>query len=277
MTMQPSGRSSPREHALSIGAGAVLVLALALAAWAVLHPAAGTAAQSQYAPSSTTPPTIAGAPAEGETLTAVEGTWQGDALTFTYQWQRCNPGGQACAAIAGATGKTYVVVRDDLGRTLRVAVTARNAQGSATATSAQTATVTGPPGSITLPSGRISIPVTSVPATERLIVEQVQFSPNPVRSRTAPITVRITVHDTRGYAVRNVDVFIRSTPLVTSSQQQARTGEDGTITYVLTPERDFPQIRNGYSLQFFVKAYRTGDNPLGGVAGYRLVQVPLAR
>ena len=116
-----------------------------------------------------------------------------------------------------------------------------------------------------------------MPATERLIVDRVQFSPNPIRSRTQPITAKITVRDTRGYAVRNVDVFIRSTPLVTVSPPPARTIEDGTITYVLTPERDFPQIRNSYNIQFFVKAYRQGDNPLGGVAGYRLVQVPMAR
>jgi hypothetical protein len=42
------------------------------------------------------------------------------------------------------------------------------------------------------------------------------------------------------------------------------------------PERDLP-IRNGYNVQFFVKAFRQGDNPLGGIAGYRLVQVATAR
>jgi hypothetical protein len=29
-------------------------------------------------------------------------------------------------------------------------------------------------------------------------------------------------------------------------------------------------------VQFFIKAYRAGDPPLGGIAGYRLVQVRLA-
>lgn len=276
MTTSPSERSDQR-RALSLGAGAILAVGLALALWAVLHPAAGTAAQSQYAPTNTAPPTISGTPAEGATLTAVEGTWVGTGLVFTYQWQRCNASGAACVAAPGSTGKTYTIIRSDVGQTLRVAVTARNAQGAATATSAQTAVVSGPPGSITLPNGLISIPVSSVPATERLIVDRVQFSPSPIRSRTQPITARVTVRDTRGYAVRNVEVFIRSTPLVTVSPPPARTIEDGTITYVLTPERDFPQIRNGYNLQFFVKAYRQGDNPLGGVAGYRLVQVPMAR
>jgi hypothetical protein len=44
----------------------------------------------------------------------------------------------------------------------------------------------------------------------------------------------------------------------------------------MTPRSTFPQPRNGYNVQFFVKAYRSGDNPLAGVAGYRLVQVKLA-
>ena len=39
----------------------------------------------------------------------------------------------------------------------------------------------------------------------------------------------------------------------------------------------FPALRNGYSLQFYVKAYRQGDPVLGGIAGTRLVQVPLSR
>ena len=37
----------------------------------------------------------------------------------------------------------------------------------------------------------------------------------------------------------------------------------------------FPELKG--NVQFFVKAYRSGDNPLGGVAGYRLAQVRLAR
>jgi hypothetical protein len=144
----------------------------------------------------------------------------------------------------------------------------------------QTARVTGPTGpagAIRLPNGEISIPVTSVPASERLIVDRVQFTPSPVRSRTEPIQVRIKVRDTRNYVVRDVLVFIRSTPQVTSVPPRGRTGQDGWITYTMQPEPDFPQIRNEYNVQFFVKAYRQGDNPLGGVAGYRLVQVAMAR
>ena len=96
---------------------------------------------------------------------------------------------------------------------------------------------------ITLPNGEKSIPVTSVPSNERLVVDQVQFSPNPIRSRTDPITVRIKVKDTRGYVVRDALVFFRSTPLVTRNAQDQKTGQDGWLQLTVTPENDFPEIR----------------------------------
>jgi hypothetical protein len=131
---------------------------------------------------------------------------------------------------------------------------------------------------ITLPSGERSIPVTSIPADQRLVVSDVRFSPNPVRSRTAPISVRVRVKDTRGYVVRNALVFARSTPLVTRAvRPQQPTATDGWVTFTMQPRFSFPQPRNGFNVQFFVKAYRQGDPPLAGVAAYRLVQVRLAR
>jgi hypothetical protein len=78
-------------------------------------------------PSSTSPPTISGIAADGQTLTANEGTWAGTPpLAYTYQWRRCDPSGGACADVAGATSKTYVVAGADAGSTLRVTVTASN-------------------------------------------------------------------------------------------------------------------------------------------------------
>ena len=48
------------------------------------------------------------------------------------------------------------------------------------------------------------------------------------------------------------------------------------MTYQLAPNGNFPRPRGGYNVQFFVKAYRSGDPGLAGIAAYRLVQVPLA-
>jgi hypothetical protein len=97
----------------------------------------------------------------------------------------------------------------------------------------------------------------------------------PVTSQNQTIVVQVRVKDTRNYVVRNAVVFIRSTPKVTSGGDNLRTAVDGWITYQLEPEVDFP-IKNGYRVQFFVKAYRSGDPSLAGVSGTRLVQVETA-
>jgi hypothetical protein len=231
-------------------------------------------------PRNTRSPSISGTPAFGATLHADPGVWTGrQPITFTFQWLRCDTRGNNCVQLPGQVDDSYAARDGDIGRTLRVRVTARNADGQRSALSSQTAVVQGqslPDGAVKLPSGETSIPVTSVPASERLVVDRVDFSPTPVRSRSTPITIPIKVKDTRGYVVRDALVFLRSTPVVTSTPADQRTGQDGTLTYTVQPETDFP-IRNDYSVQFFVKAFRQGDNPLGGVAGYRLVQVATAR
>jgi hypothetical protein len=119
------------------------------------------------------------------------------------------------------------------------------------------------------------VDVSTVPATARLIVDRVRFSPSPVPSRTDPITVSIRVKDSRGYVIRGAIVFIRSTPRVTSGGDESATASDGWVTYRLFPNENFPQIRKGFNVQFFVRAYRLGDPALAGIAGTRLVQVPL--
>jgi hypothetical protein len=91
-------------------------------------------------PANTALPTISGTAAQGQTLTAAPGTWTGSP-TFTYQWRRCDATGGACVDIAGATVQTHLLGAADAGFTIRVAVTATNAGGSATAVSAQTTVV----------------------------------------------------------------------------------------------------------------------------------------
>ena len=227
------------------------------------------------------PPTISGTATQGSTLRVQPGTWNGlQPITFTFNWLRCDTAGNNCIQQPGFNDDAYVVREGDVGRTIRARVNARNSRGEASRLTAQTAVVTGPqgpPGLITLPNGERSIPVTSVPSNESLVVDQTVFGTNPVRSRTEPFQVRIKVKDSRGFVVRDALVFFRSTPLVTQNAQDQRTLQDGWLTLTVTPERDFPELRNDYNLQFYVKAYRQGDPVLAGVAGTRLVQVPLAR
>jgi hypothetical protein len=100
------------------------------------------AATSSSAPKNTDRPIISGTPRVGQTLTTGDGSWSGNPTSFAYQWQHCDADNiVACSNVVGATGKTYVLHLADLGYRMRVAVTARNAKGSATANSATTAII----------------------------------------------------------------------------------------------------------------------------------------
>jgi Ig domain of plant-specific actin-binding protein len=96
------------------------------------------AAASAAAPENVTPPVISGTPAVGRTLTTSNGSWTNSPTSYSYQWLRCNTSGGSCVSIAGANEKTYALQTADGGRTIRVNVTAKNADGSAYATSAET-------------------------------------------------------------------------------------------------------------------------------------------
>ena len=234
---------------------------------AVVAPGAG--------PANSVPPSISGTPTEGQTLVAADGTWAGAApIAFTYAWSRCDATGAACAAIAGATSKTYVLAAADIDRTLRVAVTAKNIPGSDTETSAPTALIArlAPASVVTLPSGGRSIDAADVKLPARLVIDKVSFSPNPLRSRAA-FQAKIHVSDTRGYAVRNALVFVQGLPFGRSSTPaEARTGSDGIATLTLQPTRKLP-LQRGASLVMFVRARVTGDKLIAGVSTRRLVNL----
>ena len=108
---------------------------------AALFAAAGAQAMRNAAPVNTAPPAISGTPTVGQTLTASDGTWSNAPTSFAYQWLRCNGGGNSCVDAANGMQKTYTLVGTDAGHTVRVRVTATNADGSSSAQSAQTAAI----------------------------------------------------------------------------------------------------------------------------------------
>src|SRR5262249_10286597 len=92
-------------------------------------------------PINTSLPTVMGTPAIGSVLTATTRAWQNSPTSYSYSWQRCDAAGVTCAPIPGAAGSSYLVAAADAGSTLEVIVTAANAAGSLTATSARTSAV----------------------------------------------------------------------------------------------------------------------------------------
>ena len=98
----------------------------------IKNPTAGAA------PVNTVLPAIAGIAQQGVVLHALPGTWTGGVDSYTYVWK--NEG----VAIGGATSATYTPVSGDVGDNLTVTVTATNAAGSQSATSAETTPVLAP-------------------------------------------------------------------------------------------------------------------------------------
>lgn len=119
-----------------------VIVSLTVIAASVL--VAGASAATRATPANTTLPLVTGTSQQGKTVTAQTGSWSGtNPIVFSYQWRHCDAAGATCANIAGATGQTYSLAGPDVGSTVRVAVTATNGEGTATALSDASAVVSG--------------------------------------------------------------------------------------------------------------------------------------
>ncbi|TIC79456.1 CHAP domain-containing protein [Nocardioides sp. GY 10127] len=90
----------------------------------------------KFAVFSTAAPKVSGTAKVGSTLTATAGTWSVSSLTFKYQWYASG------TAVSGATGSTFAPTSSQVGKTMKVVVTAsRSGYNTATATSNTTGAV----------------------------------------------------------------------------------------------------------------------------------------
>ena len=237
-------------------------------------PTAVVKAAPSNAPQLSASPTITGTPQQGQTLTASNGSWAGaQPFTFTYTWLRCDVNGDGCVEIAGATTKTYALQSADVGKTVRVRVTAKNASGSAAATTVPTAVVRKASAAA---GSAISVSEVSLPA--RLVVDRFEYSPNPVRSLSDTLTIRFRVSDTEDHRVQGALVFVLGLPYGRFTvPAETATGSDGWVQFQVQPTRRLlAQLHRGGKFNFFVRARKPGENPLAGVSTRRLVQVNLS-
>lgn len=95
-------------------------------------------------PVNTELPTITGTAQVGQELTADDGTWEGED-TIVRQWERADPDGSNAEDIVtggnSEQGPTYTLAETELGKKVRVIVSARNDGGVTTVESAYTDTV----------------------------------------------------------------------------------------------------------------------------------------
>jgi hypothetical protein len=221
-------------------------------------------------PRNTTPPTTSGTPQVGQTLTAGNGSWVGaQPFTFSYRWRRCDRTGGSCADISGATAKTYLLTSADQDTTLRVRVTARNSRGAASSTSAPSAVI----GKAEAPSGA-TVSISDVSLPNRLLIDRLAFSPQPLRSRRTFIA-RFHVSDSRNHSVQGALVFVVAIPFGSSTTPiEAATGGDGWVTFAMRPTIRVPFGRPG-GIVMFVRARKAGERLIGGVSTRRLVQLSI--
>jgi hypothetical protein len=227
-------------------------------------------------PRNVDPPTISGNPVVGATMTASPGTWSGTTpIDFSYQWRRCDRNGGNCSNISNATGRTYVATSADVGHSLRVRVTARNANGTATATSAPTAViVSGAPSGCPAGDGPVAVQQLAPPA--RLLVDRLQSSPTMVTRGTAHIVTRLHVSACGGRNVAGALVYATTVPFNQFSiPPEQQTGQDGWVTLQMDRLSGFPAARRQQLLVMFVRARKQGESVLGGVSTRRLVSFPV--
>src|SRR5947209_1397140 len=209
-----------------------LVVACGVAGWVAF-------ARSAAAPQNTAAPQISGTAKEGSTLTASDGTWSGAPTSFTYQWRRCASDGTACGSIVGATDKTYTVTTGDVGHTLRVVVTAVNADGKTPATSDPTDVVDSKSG----PANSVKPAVTGTAVVgQELRVSHGTWSPTPTSygyqwqrcSSTGTDCVNVAGATASTYGVRSADVDHRMRALVTARTSAGRSTTTSSLSSVVT-------------------------------------------
>jgi hypothetical protein len=244
-----------------------VVAAAALTIGALLGNASTGNAAAQATPKNSALPTISGTPTQGEALAASTGTWTGSPTSFAYAWSRCNRQGNQCKAIAGATASTYTVRGADIANTLRVTVAAKNADGSASATSAPTAVVRGATG---CPAGTGTMQVADVAAPARLLIGQPSMTPGVVTRSTRTIQLRFQITSCNGRPVQGATLFAPVIPYNQFSGGQGTTGADGTVTVTLNRQTGFPASRRQHLLAVFARATKPGEPLIAGVSTRRL-------
>ena len=248
--------------------------------------AAGGGAATRAAPTSADPPTLAGTPKEGETLTGQRGSWTGTITDYDDQWLRCDKTGGSCAAIGGATSRFgYKLTSADVGNTIRFSVVAKNVDGRTTAQSVPTAVVAaGTPATPkpTTPASGCAKPnapndVSAISSPARLTIDQTQVDPSTITFGTRTITARFHVSACGGPAA---GALVYATPVpygMFSIPNEQPTGADGWATLTFTAQAGWPATQSQQLIVMFVRARKNGESLLGGISSRRLVSFRVAR
>jgi hypothetical protein len=254
--------------------GVVTVLALAVLA------AAGLAATNRVSavPSNTQPPVVSGTAEVGKELSSTNGSWSGSTpLTFGYQWRRCDKTGGGCANISEATDNTYKLQAADGGNTVRVVVTAKNSDGSDSATSVPTAAVAAAPVSNNgCPADKSAktAAIAQLTPPARLQIVSFDVLSGAINRQTSSFTLKVRAGSTCGVNIKGASIYVTAVPYNQFTiPAEELTGDDGTATLVFRRDANFPASDQQQQLTLFIRATKPGEDPLAGVSTRRLVGI----
>ena len=245
-----------------IGMGTTLTLAIGLGVFA------GTgAAASSAKPKNASPPTIAGTPQDGSTLTATRGEWDNSPTDYNYFWMRCGPGGGSCGNINAAHALTYTLRSNDVGNTLRFRVDAKNADGTTSAASVPTAVITAAtkpaptptPPATGCPSGTGPVAIANVSSPAILLIDQQQTDPQVVNGGTQQLIARYHVSACGGRSVQGALVYATAVPFnQLSIPPEATTNSDGFAELDFNMLAGFPVSSKQQLIAIFARARKSG-------------------
>jgi uncharacterized protein YukE len=110
------------------------LIALALVLIGIAAGAGVSQGASAAGPTLVTAPLAVGAPVVGQRLTALRGAWSGSAaISYRYQWYRCDSNVAHCSSIHGATWPSYRLVTADATHSIGLTVNATDSSGTASA------------------------------------------------------------------------------------------------------------------------------------------------
>jgi hypothetical protein len=114
----------------------MLTVTAALAVFALAGAGSATSVQRpQAAPREQEQPKIEGALVEGTSIKTDNGRWANNPTSFRYRWQRCTGSSASTCADIGGDGIAWTLRVEDVGRRMRIWVTACNRDGCTSANS----------------------------------------------------------------------------------------------------------------------------------------------
>jgi hypothetical protein len=241
--------------------------------WATSAPTSTVPARR---PVNLTPPAVSGSPVVGSVLSGSRGSWSGDPRDFNSWWQRCTSRGSSCSNIPGSGGRSHYRLQiADAGSTIRYAVGAANAQGRTWASSAPTPViqVARPPRLIGCPGTTSPDDISTIAPPARLILDGMR-APSIIAKQTTTLVLRFHVSSTCGGSVRGALVYVTATPFFQFTvPPEQLTGADGWAEVRMHRLSGFPVSSRQQLLALFVRARKSGENPLAGVSTRRLFSV----